>query len=92
MVLSSLLVGTSESHEPVSAADIEKLKEAKALSEMLTELSRALPEVKTPLIDERDMFLMSSIEEAGKGAKDVVAVVGAAHVPGMRQQSNGGNR
>jgi pheromone shutdown-related protein TraB len=86
MVLSSLLVGGNEEGEQVSAADIEKLKEAKALSEMLAELARALPEVKTPLIDERDMFLMSSIEEAGKGVKDVVAVVGAAHVPGMREQ------
>jgi pheromone shutdown-related protein TraB len=86
MVLSSLLVGGNEEGEKVSAADIEKLKEAKALSEMLAELARALPEVKTPLIDERDMFLMSSIEEAAKGAKDVVAVVGAAHVPGMREQ------
>lgn len=87
MLLSSLLVGTGdEQTESVSADDIEKLKESRALSEMLAELSRALPEVKTPLIDERDQYLMSSIEDASHGAGDVVAVVGAAHVPGMKQQ------
>jgi pheromone shutdown protein TraB len=72
--------------EPLSADDVERLKEPKALSEMLAELAHALPEVKTPLIDERDQFLMSGIEDAARGAREVVAVVGAAHVPGMRGQ------
>ena len=68
----------------ITAAKVEALKETKALSEMLDELSRALPEVKRPLIDERDAFMISKIVEAGRGAKRVVAVVGAAHVPGMK--------
>jgi pheromone shutdown-related protein TraB len=85
MLVSSLLVGGADQDgEPVSADAIEKLKEPKALSEMLTELARALPEIKGPLIDERDQFLMSSIEDQTRGARDVVAVVGAAHVGGMR--------
>lgn len=85
MLVSSLLVGgIGEGDETVSADDIEKLKEPKALSEMLTELAKALPEVKVPLIDERDQFLMSSIEDQTRSARDVVAVVGAAHVGGMR--------
>jgi pheromone shutdown-related protein TraB len=85
-LLASLMVGFEDDKDarPVSAEDIEKLKEQKALSEMLTELARALPEVKAPLIDERDQYLMSSIEEAGKGKDQVVAVVGAAHVQGMK--------
>lgn len=66
-----------------SAEDIEKLKEPKALSEMLSELARTLPEVKGPLIDERDRYLMAGIEAAAPAAQRVVAVVGAAHVPGM---------
>ena len=69
----------------ITAEQIEQLKEPKALSEMLAELARALPEVKEPLIDERDAFLMSSIEDAAQGAREVVAVVGAAHVPGMQR-------
>lgn len=95
MLLSSLLVGFGEDEDDVAntdgkkeltADDIEALKEGKALSEMLDELAKALPEVKTPLIDERDAFLVSGMEESAKGAKDVVAVVGAAHVPGMRKR------
>ncbi len=70
----------------LTAEHIEQLKEPKALSEMLAELARALPEIKKPLIDERDAYLMSGIEDAAKGAREVVAVVGAAHVPGMRKQ------
>lgn len=99
MLLSSLLVGFGEDEDDaattddkkggkkeLTAEDIEQLKEGKALSEMLDELAKALPEVKTPLIDERDAFLVSGMEDAARGAKDVVAVVGAAHVPGMRRR------
>jgi len=86
-LLTSLMIGFDDGGDgkEVTAADIEKLKEQKALSEMLTELAHALPEIKAPLIDERDQYLMSGVEAAAQGAKDVVAVVGAAHVPGMKQ-------
>jgi pheromone shutdown-related protein TraB len=75
-----------EDGEPITADSVEHLKEPKALSEMLTELGRAIPEVKTPLVDERDQYLASKMVEAGAGKKTVVAVVGAAHVPGMTAQ------
>ncbi len=92
-LMASLLIGFEDDDKnskgrivarEVTAEDIENLKEQKALSEMLAELSRALPEVKVPLIDERDQYLMSGVEASAQGAKDVVAVVGAAHVPGMK--------
>jgi pheromone shutdown protein TraB len=69
----------------VTEATVEELKEPKALSEMLAELGRAVPQIKGPLIDERDQYLASKAVEAGKGKKVVVAVVGAAHVPGMKE-------
>jgi pheromone shutdown-related protein TraB len=69
------------SSEKIEAKDIEKLKEKAQLSEMMAEFARVLPEVKEPLIDERDAFMMSKIE-ATEGEK-VVAIVGAAHVEGM---------
>ena len=72
--------------QDVGAADIEALKEQAHLSEMLEEFAEALPDVKVPLIDERDQYLMSGIE-ATEGQK-IVAVVGAAHVPGMRTHFN----
>ncbi len=71
------------SREKISAEDIEQLKQETHLSEMLNQFAEELPAVKEPLIDERDRYLMSGVEQAG-GDK-VVAVVGAAHVPGMRQ-------
>jgi pheromone shutdown-related protein TraB len=88
MLLSSLLVGWEDDKkgEAVTAKTVEDLKEPKALSEMLTELGRAVPEVKGPLVDERDQYLTSKMLEAGRGKGKVVAVVGAAHVPGMTQQ------
>ncbi len=92
MLLSSLMVGFGDDDKPgagkreLTEETIEELKEGKALSEMLDELARALPEVKTPLIDERDAFLVSGMEQAAGGARHVVAVVGAAHVPGMTQR------
>lgn len=60
---------------------IEQLKDRDTISEMLNEVAEALPGVKEPLIDERDRFLMSKIQEA-PGAR-IVAVVGAGHVQGM---------
>jgi pheromone shutdown-related protein TraB len=88
MLLSSLMVGweTDDKGEAVTEKTVEDLKEPKALSEMLTELGKAVPEVKGPLVDERDQDLASTMTEAGKGKRKVVAVVGAAHVPGMTQQ------
>lgn len=69
--------------EKISADEIEKLKEKSELSDMMDEFARAMPEVQKPLIDERDQFLMSSIEEAP--GQTVVAIVGAGHVPGMQR-------
>jgi pheromone shutdown-related protein TraB len=72
--------------EPINAQMIEDLKQPRALSDMLTELGRAVPEIKQPLIDERDQYLASRLVEVGRGRRSVVAVVGAAHVPGISAQ------
>lgn len=88
MLLSSLVVGWDDDDskgEPVTERTVEDLKEPKALSEMLTELGRAVPQIKGPLIDERDQYLATKAMTAGNGKQRVVAVVGAAHVPGMQQ-------
>jgi pheromone shutdown-related protein TraB len=83
-LLLGLIAGNSED-APVTAKTVEDLKEPTALSDMLVELGRAVPEVKGPLVDERDLYLVSKMRDAGKGKRTVVAVVGAAHVPGMRE-------
>lgn len=86
-LLAELTFGGDEKGQ-VNAAEIERLKETKALSELLEEFSKALPEVKAPLIDERDRYMVSKIKEACVGHTNVVAVVGAAHVPGMTRAMN----
>ncbi len=87
MLLSSLMVGWDDDKkgDAVTEQTVEDLKEPKALSEMLSELGKAVPEVKGPLVDERDQYLVSKMTDAGAGKRKVVAVVGAAHVPGMTQ-------
>ena len=72
--------------EPITAQMIEDLKQPKALSDMLAELGRAVPEIKRTLVDERDQYLVSRLLEVGRGRRRVVAVVGAAHVPGIQAQ------
>jgi len=68
-------------NDEVDAQAIERLKESDQLSEMMDELAKVMPAVKVPLIDERDQYLMSRIEEAP--GERIVAVVGAGHVAGM---------
>lgn len=67
--------------EKISEEELEELKEKDHLNDMLAQLAKEIPEIKEPLIDERDQFLISKIREA-PGEK-IVAVVGAGHVPGM---------
>jgi pheromone shutdown-related protein TraB len=88
MLMWSLFVGweSNKEGEAVTETTLDELKEPKALSEMLTELGRAVPEVKAPLVDERDQYLASKMVEEGAGKRKVVVVVGAAHVPGMTEQ------
>jgi len=79
-LLSAIMRGVF-SQETIEEEEIENLKEEAQLADMMNEFAKAMPGVKEPLIDERDLFLMSSMEDSP--GNTVVAVVGAAHVPGM---------
>jgi pheromone shutdown-related protein TraB len=82
-VFSGLVAGMF-TQEEITEEELEKIKEKDQLSEMMDEFAKAFPSIKEPLIDERDSFLISSIEEA-PGSK-IVAVVGAGHVRGMTEK------
>jgi len=69
--------------EEIKEEDIEKLKERDVLEALLAEIGESLPEVRRILIDERDQYLAYKIRTAP--GKNIVAVVGAGHVPGMQQ-------
>ena len=81
-LIASLITALFEDTE-ITEEKLNELKETDVLSELLAELGKALPELKTVLIDERDTFLAEKIKRA-KGEK-IVAVVGAGHIRGVKQ-------
>lgn len=81
-LLYGMLMGMFTTQE-IDSAEIERLKSADALEELLRDFSQALPSVRITLIDERDQYLAAKIRQAP--GNTVVAVVGAGHVPGIRK-------
>jgi pheromone shutdown-related protein TraB len=63
--------------------ELRRIRNQDVISELMRELGRELPSVKTTLIDERDAYLAHKIL-AAEGER-VVAVVGAGHVAGIRE-------
>ena len=82
MLLSSLLLSIFDTTE-VSEDEIRNLKKQDVLSEMMKELGKEVPTLKSVIIDERDQYLAKKIVEA-QGTR-TVAVVGAGHVEGIRE-------
>ncbi|ARI78224.1 TraB/GumN family protein [Halobacillus mangrovi] len=72
------------SNETISEEELEKMKSQDMLDGMLKDLTDNFPTLKKPLIDERDQYLAQKIKKA-PGSK-VVAVLGAAHVPGIKEE------
>ncbi|MFC4024221.1 TraB/GumN family protein [Oceanobacillus longus] len=78
------VIGSIFSNEKISEEELEKMKEQDTINAMLQEFTDNFPKLKTPLIDERDQFLSQKIKDA-PGEK-VVAILGAAHVPGITKE------
>ncbi|PKR77316.1 TraB family protein [Halalkalibacillus sediminis] len=72
------------SQDKVTEEELEKMKSQDMLNSVLKEFTQAFPKLKVPLIDERDQYLAQKIKTA-PGEK-VVAVLGAAHVPGIKEE------
>lgn len=70
--------------EDISEEDLDKLKSEDMLNSALKEMTKSMPRLKSTLVDERDKYLAQKIKEA-PGEK-IVAVLGAAHVPGIRKE------
>lgn len=70
--------------ESISEEEMEKLKSEDMLNGMLKDFTESFPKLKAPLIDERDQYLSQKIKDA-PGDK-IVAVLGAAHVPGIQKE------
>ncbi|WP_321390586.1 TraB/GumN family protein [uncultured Desulfuromusa sp.] len=79
-VIASLFGSMFEKQE-LNEEELSKLRESDTLSGMLDEMGKLLPSVKQILVDERDTYMAYHIRNA-PGEK-VLAVVGAAHLPGI---------
>jgi len=82
MLAASFAVGALRSGQ-ITEQLVEELKEKRNMSQLMAELATAMPEIKAPMIDERDQYMASKLVEAGAGKRRVLAVVGAAHVAGI---------
>jgi len=71
-------------HEEIDSDMIEQLKKQDQLEAAMAEFTGQYPEIKKRLIDERDIYLAEKIRTAP--GKKVVAVVGAGHVDGIKEQ------
>ncbi|MDW7729638.1 MAG: TraB/GumN family protein [Bacillota bacterium] len=78
-----LLLGIFYDEELTEEA-MEKMKSKDMLSAALDELSRSFPQLKSIIIDERDQYLSQKIKTA-PGNK-IVAVLGAGHIPGIKEE------
>ncbi len=82
----SQLIGSLFSREDVSPEELEKLKGEDALADLFKSLPPQYESIKDVFIGERDLYLAEKIRHAAKDAKGktVLAVVGAGHLPGIR--------
>ena len=80
MLFSTLLASMFEKQE-LDEEELAKLRQTDTLSAMLDEMSQVLPTVKTTLVDERDTYMAHHIRQSS--GEKVVAIVGAAHMPGI---------
>jgi pheromone shutdown-related protein TraB len=78
------IIGSIFSTETITEEELEQMKSKDMLDSVLDEFTQSFPRLKEPLIDERDKYLAQKIRQA-PGNK-VVAVLGAAHVPGITEQ------
>lgn len=85
-VMASLFGSLFEKQE-LDEKELAKLRESDTLSSMLDEMGELLPSVKQILVDERDTYMAYHIRNA-PGEK-VLAVVGAAHLPGITKLLQG---
>ncbi len=79
--LMSVLFASMFDKTELNEEELAKLRQSDTLSSMLEELGDLLPSVKGILVDERDQYMAHHIRLA-EGDK-IVAVVGAAHLPGI---------
>ncbi|AET67713.1 pheromone shutdown-related protein TraB [Desulfosporosinus orientis DSM 765] len=75
--------------EEISEEELEKMKSEDMLTTVLNEMADSFPSLKSVIVDERDKYLAQKIKDT-TGDK-VVAVLGAAHIPGIKRELENDN-
>ncbi len=83
--LFSGLLAALVTHEEVSEAEVERLKEGDVLETSFAEFARDRQDLYQPLIDERDRYMAARLREeiAREGHGRILAVLGAGHLKGV---------
>lgn len=89
--VAALMVGGMFQKSEVSEDELEKLREQHNITAVLDELGEALPEVKSVLVDERDVYMADETKALGEEPGKTVIVIGAAHKPGFMKHLQGPN-
>ncbi|MFA7559739.1 MAG: TraB/GumN family protein [Sphaerochaeta sp.] len=79
--LIATIISAVFSNEKISAEELEDLKKADVMQQMMDEMAAELPAVKSVLIDERDRYLATKIFLAP--GQNKLAVIGAGHMNGI---------
>jgi pheromone shutdown-related protein TraB len=71
----------------VSEEEIERLKSGDVLESTFNEFAEQSEDIYRPLVDERDQYMAARLIEEAKqsGCKNILAVVGAGHMRGIRR-------
>lgn len=78
------LVFTFEGDDSIDESNFQEIFKGDLLESMLSDIHKKFPTIGDVLITERDQYLAEKIKNA-PGEK-IVAILGAAHVPGVSQQ------
>jgi pheromone shutdown-related protein TraB len=65
---------------------LEKLMQEDTITQMMDEMGRVAPSIKSVIIDERDTYLATKVRAPAEAGKKVVAVVGAGHLKGIQKR------
>ncbi len=84
------LVFSFGASDEIKEEDIEKMKQEDILQTLLSDVKKTHPIIEKSLINERDQFLAEKIRTAP--GDRIVAVVGAAHAPGIKKYLSGNQR
>jgi len=84
----SLIEGIKEAQE-ITQSEVEKLMEdSDKITEYIQETGKEYPEFAKALIDERNIYMAGNLQSHSTKYKQIVAVMGAGHIPGITEIFN----